>query len=70
MSLAHTMMLYSAIHWLDMADPALRPMAVPDAVLFIIMFLIPPLVSLLLMSSQKYIDLFISFMSGGAQFMY
>ena len=32
MSIARTMMLHAAIHWPDMADPSLRPMAVQHAV--------------------------------------
>jgi transposase InsO family protein len=32
MSIARTMMLHSAIHWPDMADPCLWPMAVQQAV--------------------------------------
>jgi len=32
MSIARTMMLHSAIHWLDVADPMLWPMAVQLAV--------------------------------------
>jgi hypothetical protein len=35
MAIARTMMLYSAIHWLDVADPTLWPLAVKHAVFLV-----------------------------------